>query len=272
MRNESTVIFPHGFGDCIQAVPSLREYAKKIGSAIEVGVLERLPACCEVFEGLDFVARVFGVDDPWRDFQPRDTIQGYTLGMRVLEAKHGGRLVWTNPPQRATAPGWCKARRIADELGVDWRPENPWPQGGLLDALLTGHARTHGEAGNPPKNVTQEKLEAIARYFVGPDVGVLAIDTGGELCDLSRDLRRASLFVGVDSGPAHLASCVDGLEVVWVFKTTPIQQAIPLWRDVRVVVVGPEQHAIVESWERWKAANASMVQHAVSVAKGDTDA
>lgn len=259
------LIYPHGLGDVIQALPSFARYAEKIGDTLEIGVLARLPACAEVLAGAPFVASVFAVADPWRDYEPRDTWDGYERGMIDLGKRHQALLVWTHRPTDALDPAWCKAYRVAQELGVAWEPQCPDLshlersdafRRGCIDGM--GFRRlVHESSGNPAKDVDLDRR-----------AGDLVLPVEGESLAYHRGLcESAPWFIGVDSGPAHLASC-NTADVTWVFSTTPIQQAIPLWRDVNVLVVGEQSEALVASWNAWRRANDAMVRYNVHVQIG----
>lgn len=278
----------------IQAIPSLARLARKRGERLDVGVLARIPACAEVLRGLPFIASTFPVADPWNDFAPANTWAGYQRGMRALDATHGGTLVWTSRPDLPTDPLWCKAARIADELGVEFDPsEAPTialggenRDEGLMWAArkASGHAFAivHGSSGNPSKDVEPQVLapivvrhcraraESRGAAFDGVQLASFPIKTEGVIDSIDFHagvLDGADAFVGVDSGPAHLASAIVR-DVVWVFRSTPVQQAIPLWRDVRAVCVGPDADGLIASWQAWRTANRSLVRHEVLVEKG----
>lgn len=273
------LLFPHGLGDVIQALPAFAALAQQRGEQLEVGVLERIPAARELLEAQPYVARVFGTRDPWRDFEPRDTWNGYRIGMAALEAEHGGQLVWTRPPRDPLDPAWCKALRIAQELGVEYAPAPP-ALGALWFATDAVRARAeidqrgkpsfvvvHGSAGNPSKDVDVELLRQIAAPAKpSPSFAIPAGDAS--LAWHLGLLDRAAAFVGVDSGPAHLASCCPQTPVTWVFTETRVEQAIPLWRDVRVVVLGPRADELRRSWDRWSRANRHLVEYNVAIAEG----
>jgi hypothetical protein len=262
------LIFPHGLGDVIQALPSFRRLAEKCGEPLDVGVLARLPACAEVLDGAPYVKSLFAVADPWRDYEPRDTWQGYESGMLDLARRHGGTLVWTRRPDDPLDPRWCKAFRIADELGVEWQPERP-----DLSHLERGEDFRHGcidgvrvrtvmhvSSGNPAKDV------ALPDVALAPDEVVLPVE-GRSLAYTWGLIQSAERFVGVDSGPAHLASCSDVLDVKWIFTTTPIEQAVPLWRPVRVLAPA----ALVERWFAWRRCNVAMSPHNAVEVVGHTE-
>lgn len=269
------LVVPHGLGDLIQALPSLEALARRHGEQLDIGVLDRLPACRELLEAQPYVGRVFGTVDPWRDFTPPDTWEGYAAGMRFLADVHCGTLLRTAPPYDPTSRLVCKAARIADELGVPWEPVQP-SLGRLWFAPDAVRARTkldedgkplyvlaHGESGNPRKDVDWNTLAAYADS-AAPVVRIPV--PGASLAWHLGVMERAVAVIGVDSGPAHLASCTR-TRVVWVFTETPIEQAIPLWRDVEVIVRGPRADELLASWEAWRRANASLVQFNVRVGK-----
>lgn len=274
------ILFPHGLGDVIQALPAFATFAQKHGDTLDVGVLDRLPAAREVLEAQPYVARVFGIRDPWRDFSPRDTWAGYRVGMAAIEAEHGGRLLWTAPPRDPLDPAWCKAYRIAQELGVEYAPVPP--SLGMLwshcDAVRVraeldqrgkpSFAVIHGESGNPTKDVSHDDLASIvdALGVPGPRIPIPVGDS--TLAWHLGLLDRAAAFVGVDSGPAHLASCCPQTPVTWVFTETRVEQAVPLWRNVGVVVLGPRADELRRSWDRWSRRNRHLVEYNVSIAEG----
>lgn len=264
------LLFPHGLGDVIQALPAFEALASKCGEQLDVGALSRLPACVEVLRAQPYVASTFGLDDPWNDFAPANTWMGFSLGMKSLQEQHeGATLMWTTPPYLESSRLWSKALRIAGELGVEIDPTQAPALGGLWsheDAVAaraeidrrgaTAFAVVHGTSGNPSKDVA---LDVLAEQVGGVPACEIPVE-GKSLAWHLGVIERASMFVGVDSGPAHLASCTR-TPVVWAFATTPIEQAIPLWRDVRVVTT----LALARRWERWKRAHRSLVVNDVEV-------
>lgn len=281
------VVFFHGLGDCIQALPALEAYARRVGDKLSIGTLRRLQPCAEVFRGCPFVESTFVVADPWHDFHPPDTWQGYRSGIDAMKVVYPDALVVE--AKRPTDPRdakWCKALRIADELGVGWHPVRPTLHlegytKGVAYAEDVRRARPlvalHDESGNPAKDVEIPTLAQIAKSRLGfgqePWFVPLPVRIGGILQNLAFHagfLSEVDLFVGVDSGPAHLASVV-ARRVVWVFTATPVEQAVPLWRDVEVVVAGPRADELAASWSAWKRANPTLVPHTVTLTKGSTD-
>lgn len=273
------LLYPHGLGDVIQALPAFEMFARKRGEQLDVGVLERIPAAREILESQPYVGGVFGIKDPWRDFQPADTWAGYRVGMAAIEAEHGGKMLWTSPPRDPLDPAWCKAYRVAQELGVEYAPLAPTLARLWLheDAVRSRtqidelgkpiYAVVHGRAGNPTKDVDDATLAQVASSL-GHSAKCFPIPVGSSSLAWHLGLiERAALFVGVDSGPAHLASCTR-TPVAWVFTRTPIEQAVPLFRPVRVVVLGDEADALVRRWERWADANRHLVEYPVEVAIG----
>lgn len=281
------LIYPHGFGDVVQALPSFERLARREGP-LAIGVLRRLPACRDVLALAPWCSEVFDVGDPWRDYGNPDTWEGYGRGLAALLRENpGAEIVQTAPPSDWTSPLACKARRIADEFEVEWNPDRP-------TLHLAGYARgvaaaenlrcglplvaIHGTSGNPVKDVEPEALGKLAADRMG-NFGAfrtvrLPIEARGEIQTVAFHagfLSECDLFVGVDSGPAHLASIVCP-RVVWVFTATPIAQAVPLWRDVEVVAAGPRADVTVEMWDAWRRANPTMVKYDVAVTKGTRDA
>lgn len=252
------ILFPHGLGDVVQAMPSLAAHAARVGP-LEVGVLDRLAGAKELLAERPYIARVFGLADPWNDFTPANTWPGYHKGMRTLAHDHApAKLIWTRPPADPLHPDVCKARRIATELGVPWTPTTTQlPAPDLSFALASPYAVVHGKSGNPIKDLPVYVLREIARQRLGFDPPIQPMPLVGPdgaprpLRDQLAMLRGAALFVGVDSGPAHLASVL-GVETLWVFTETPVQQALPWWRpNVRACVIGHRATELLASWHAW---------------------
>lgn len=284
--------FPHGWGDVLQALPSFRRLADTEGRKVSVGVLSRLPACAELLRGQPWCASTFGLPDPWNDFAPANTWEGYRRGMRTIYDAHPyAKPVLTRPPSDDTMPTMSKAARIAAELGVAYVPENPIPD----PSVLPGHdtrgfqyvrrlrldkpgcsvAVIHGTSGNRFKDVDEARLTEIAHRHLDalgkphPWVIVRFPVSDRDTCSFPRPaafhrsvVDHADLYVGVDSGPAHLAS-TSRTPVVWVFTSTPIAQAVPLWDRgavTNVCAIGPGRVNLLERWEAWRSANADLVR------------
>lgn len=288
----TTLLFPHGLGDVIQALPSFERYAAKIGDRLTVGVLARLPACREALQGAPWCAGVLALSDPWNDFEPANTWDGYRAGVASIERDHPtGRYLTTARPCIATDPAWSKAVRIAMELGVDHTPTRPdlthldaaERAAGDLWARLERPAGErlaliHGESGQPRKDVSHAVLRQTASCAFSfqttlrpgaPDlrpthsVPLPLRDEHGRARSLAFHagaLAAADLFVGIDSGPAHLASAV-AANVLWVFTTTPVEQALPLYRPVSWLTLGPHRFDLAEGWGAWREANGSLCRH-----------
>lgn len=275
------LLYPHGLGDVIQALPAFEAFARARGDTLDVGVLARIPAARDVLAAQPFVGNVFGIEDPWRDFEPRDTWAGYEIGIKAITEKHGGAMLRTAPPRDPLDPAWCKAYRVAQELGVEYAPVHPslaklWLHTDAVRARTEIDERgrpiyavLHGSAGNPSKDVEVSTLGEVAR-LVGHAGPCFAVPVGSSSIAWHLGfIERAAQFVGVDSGPAHLASCTR-TPVAWVFTRTPIEQAVPLFRPVTVVAIGDEAEVLVRRWERWSRANRHMVEHEVNVAIGES--
>lgn len=297
------ICYPHGWGDVLQALPSLRRLADMEGRKVSVGVMRRLPACAELLRGQPWCASTFDLPDPWNDFAPANTWEGYRRGMRAIYDAHpNARAILTRPPEHDDQPTVSKAVRIAAELGVPYVAENPVPDSAVLGASRDSTqafiemrrirlenpgcsiAVIHGASGNRVKDVTNERLAEIARHHLGamgkpwPWLVVPFPLSDRESCMVPRSVlfhRRvvdfADLYVGVDSGPAHLASTSTRTPVVWVFTATPIAQAVPLWKreaETLVCALGPNRAALLDGWERWRRANADLVKWPITAYDG----
>lgn len=269
------LLIPHGLGDIVQALPALKRYAEKTGP-LSLGVLNRLPGCSQLLSGFDWVEEVWTCNDPWNDFARPNTIEGYTDAMNYLGRLHNARPIWTRPPDDELDPRWSKAIRFADELGVEWWGDKPeLPEAFTnLPAVNSGRARVavHGDSGNPVKDTPVEALSMLAMAHSSTNrTRTLPLTyEDGEPQPVMRQVRfiaACDLFVGIDSAPAHLASLTD-TPVIWVFSSTPIQQAIPLYpreAETMVYCVGPNRMALLESWQRWREANRGLVLGEIDV-------
>jgi hypothetical protein len=298
------LLFPHGFGDVIQALPSFRRLALKTGRRLSLGLLRRLPACHEVVQNQPWCGGTFRIADPWNDFPPVDTWEGYRRGWDALARGYPDALpVLTKGPTSLLCRTVSKAVRIAAELGVPFESANPIPNPDVLGtgfevtkAMLylggvrreAGSAKAvavlHGTAGNRSKDVRPARLEEIATEtllraghpkrggiaFVHLPVAKLG---GGTMPETVRFhhavISKADLFVGVDSGPAHLASTT-ATRCVWVFTGTPVEQAIPLYArpNLSALVLGPVREHLLARWGAWASANPDLVPGGLEVHDG----
>lgn len=300
VERTTRILFPHGFGDVIQALPSFRRLALKTGRRLEIGALRRLPACHELLDRQVWCARTFSVADVWNDFPPVNTWEGYRRGWDALCREHPDALpVFTRSPE----PGLrtvAKAVRIAAELGVPFVDENPIPDPEAIGdgyqstkawLYLAGQRRLqgvrsiaviHGSAGNRSKDVSRERLEGIAKRalaeagflrpygYVHVPISDIRGGTRPETVRFHRDvIAKADLFVGVDSGPAHLASTT-ATRCVWVFTATPVEQAIPLYArpGLSALVLGPCRDGLLARWRGWCSANPDLVPGGLVVEDG----
>lgn len=273
-----TLLFPHGFGDVIQALPAFRAYAAKIGQPLDVGVLSRLPACREVLEHQPYVREVFGLPDPWNDFAPANTREGYGRGRAAIEMRHPeGFYVPTARPLSPLDVRMAKVFRVADELGVKLEDLSPAISPGLDPAEVKAgrawareqHAEgclfvlAHGASGNPAKDLEPRRLvEAVCRNTPHRFAVLPLKDQHGASRSVAFHwgaIDACDLFVGVDSGPAHLASTTR-TPVLWAFTVTPIEQAIPLYREVSVVA----SRTLRDGWETWATENRAVLKHKVN--------
>jgi hypothetical protein len=203
----------------------------------------------------------------------------------AIEAAHpGATYVHTRRPTYVADPAWSKAVRVAVELGVDPTPTRPVlaldpaeVAAGDLWARLERPAGErlaliHGESGNPTKDVSGGALRFLASAAFAfetslrpgaPDdrpthaVALPLRDPAGAVRSVAFHagaLAQSDLFVGIDSGPAHLASVV-ARNVLWVFTATPVEQALPLYRDIHFTTMGPHRFDLMKQWEGWRASN-----------------
>lgn len=280
----STLLYPHGFGDVIQALPAFRAYAAEIGEPLRIGVLGRLPACREVLERRPFVREVFPLQDPWNDFEPANTWTGFQNARAAILARHIGALwVATTPPADPCDAALSKALRVAAELGVTV-PASIAPevrehldpaeyhrgQAYSWKRIEAGSrlAYVHGSSGQPGKDLRTDTLAHLARCSFTRETSphgdvtdrrptrveilpVLRSDGTPESVAFHLGaLDEADLFVGIDSGPAHLAS-LSRTHVAWVFTSTPVAQAVPMHRKVLVYTSGPLRADLSLAYEAW---------------------
>lgn len=284
------IVFPHGLGDVVQAVPYLQRFSEDEGEGLEVFVMNRLPACRQVLSGQPFIDRVGRCLDPWNDANPPNTREGFDNCMDWMRRHHDAYPVYTRPPSALTDPRWSKSLRIASELGVDPKPERPTlpvdkaarAEGRAMverfrDEMRCTHvALVHGHSGNPTKDVSRGTLDFLARtFFTG---GRARLSTYAlPLLDEERKpaplqvqigaIEAADLFVGVDSGPAHIASATD-TPVIWCFTATPVEQAVPLYKrnaETLVYTCGPLAEQLKARWEQWASHNGEHIHCAIEV-------
>lgn len=283
-----TLLYPHGFGDVIQALPAFRAYAVEIGEPLRIGVLARLPACREVLEHQPFVREVFDLQDPWNDFEPANTWAGFWNGRDSIMARHpGARWVATAPPADPCHATLAKALRVAAELGVTVsasiapevrehldQAERHRGQAHSWKRMEAGSrlAYVHGSSGQPGKDLRTDTLAHLARCSFSRETSPHANvhdrrPTRVEILPVMRSdgtpesvafhlgaLDEADLFVGIDSGPAHLASLCR-THVAWVFTSTPVAQAVPMHRKVLVYTSGPLRVDLSLAYEAWCRCN-----------------
>jgi ADP-heptose:LPS heptosyltransferase len=143
----------------------------------------------------------------------------------------------------ASAMFWLGAQR-AEIPRAKLIPRNPLPQ--------RPRAVIHAVAATPEKTWRAEGFLAVAEHlraagtepvFIGAEAGELApfrafrTLAGAPLEDVKALLSSASLFVGNDSGPAHMAAAF-GLPVVAIFGASDPAIWGP-WRTVAEVVASP---------------------------------
>lgn len=120
-------------------------------------------------------------------------------------------------------------------------PFRRWPEASfaaLAAALVAGGARRRVIlTGGPSDRAATERVLEAAHAAAGPDAGARLID--GEtlsLIELRALCDRASLYIGGDSGPLHLASAAD-VPIVGLFGPTLAVRSLP-WRPPEVPFMG----------------------------------
>ena len=165
------LLFPHGLGDNIQAIPAIRALAARYGP-VDIAVMYRIPAIAELWRTCPYVREVHLVEDPWRD-GPEQYPERYREAHGSLPGADWIP-VWTARPDSPTSPLVNKTLRICAELGVEWDGGGPsidwldsaeimrgfrWAKEQAADRCAL--VLVHGRSGNPPKDMTYAQIRAV---------------------------------------------------------------------------------------------------------------
>jgi len=145
-------------------------------------------------------------------------------------------------------------REAVSHLPFTFFPALPPPPGipriSVPGAPRAGHAVIHPFASSPSKRWPLDRFREVAaqldapiQWCAGPEEPLDEAVRIGDLYDLACWLATARLYIGNDSGIAHLAAAV-GVPVVAIFLTTDPRIWAPRGARIRVLEQ-PDTHAVV---------------------------
>src|SRR5438552_7487655 len=268
------VIRLRSLGDCVLTTPAL-DILKQNRPDLEVAVVVE-PRFAPIFEGNDSVAALLPPSIPaLREWQPRLCLNLHG-GSRsaALTAASGARIRAGFAHYRIQLPYTVKIPRAQEILNVDRvvhtaehlasamyylgaRPiEIPRARlCGVTRANFKPYAVIHPIASQPAKTWPAARFLEVAAYLdmepvfiAGPGEDLSAFRkyrtlAGAPLSEIKNLLANASLFVGNDSGPAHMAAAF-GLPVVVLFGSSNVDVWRP-WKTSSEALSSPDGIASV---------------------------
>lgn len=268
-RARVAVIRLRSLGDCVLTTPAL-DILKRSRPDLQVAVVVE-PRFAPVFEGNDSVAELLPPSIPaLREWRPQLCLNLHG-GSRsaALTAASGARIRAGFAHYRIQLPYTVKIPRAQEILRVDrvvhtaehlasamfylGAPEVEIPRAQLSatrQARSAPYTVIHPIASQPSKTWPAERFLRVAAHLdmepvfiagVGEDLSAFRkyrTVAGAPLAETKNLLANASLFVGNDSGPAHMAAAF-GLPVVVLFGSSNIDVWRP-WRTSGEALSGPD--------------------------------
>jgi len=257
MNSKYLFVSPHGLGDNVMLTPALRKFKEKNPDIyIGVAMQERFgKTAIDLLSGLSFVDEVAPIlPDPWRE-GPKNY---ETLLKEVIDAadKYGVDNQYTNgvflPTQKQHGHRLHKIFRFETEVGVDFECLEDLQTELSVTSVANRKAKKflsayngkvmllHNNAGNPPKEFTEEELSKILENFKEYNIIEFGKDVEESDMEFSKALiKNADLVVAIDSVVMHIAGAFK-TPLVGLFKSTPVHQAIPLTYNVNILGMNNE--------------------------------
>lgn len=245
-------VSPHGLGDMVMLTPALRKFKEKNSDTyVTVAGLERFgKTLVDLLSGLSFIDEVVTIlPDAWRDGPDQydknieEVIKVADQYGKENQYKQGVYL----PTARQDGYRLHKIFRFESEVGVNFS---------CLEDLQTELSVTreankrakdflkgyngkvlllHNNAGNPPKEFTNEEIEKISSNFTDYNILEFGKEISYDDMEFSKALiKNADKVVAIDSVVMHIAGAFK-TSLVALFKSTPVHQALPLTYNIHVL-------------------------------------
>lgn len=242
------VIFvtPHGLGDAVMLTPALRKYKEEHpDSYIAVAGQKRFgDTFKKLLSGLPYIDEVVTIlPDPWEDGVQHYNRKLYEEVLKVADDYgkenqfHQGILLPTN---KQGGHRLHKIFRFESEVGVSFTSmEDLQTEVNVLDeyiikaeAFLSKYEKPivllHNDAGNPPKEFTDEELQNMLGNFKEYTILEFGKDISYDDMEFTKAvIKCADLVIAIDSVVMHIAGALKK-PLVALFKSTPVHQAIPI--------------------------------------------
>lgn len=245
-------VVPHGLGDCVMLTPALKKY-KETNKHVYVAVLglERFgKTLTDLLSNLDFIDEVVPIlPDPWRDGP--DKYQTHLDEVLKVADTYGKNNQFNKgiflPTNKQDGFRLHKIFRFESEVGVGFSCIDDLQTILHVDKNYTKKAKEflssfkkpialfHNKAGNPPKEFSEEEATNILANF--PEYTIL--EFGKDVPDDDMEftkavINEADIIVAIDSVVMHIAGAFKK-DLVALFKSTPVHQAIPLTYNVKLM-------------------------------------
>jgi len=270
------IVYPHGLGDHILLTPALRKY-KQICSDTEISLasLQRFGSKVEELLEFTFVDEFLPIlPDPWENVKSYD---GYLDNIRELDRsvkyEYLGKYdnIITLPLLRQAGFKMHKIFRAADELGIKFdrieeliteltfREDYAKKAMEYLSQYDKPWLILHNKAGNPPKEFESDIIEKMMNEMFNQ---FTIFEFGRKSCSRSielpeDDMRFSKALIAyvdficaIDSVVMHIAGAFRK-NLLAMFKSTPVHQAIPLFGNVQVAGNANDLTEIL-NWNKYK--------------------
>jgi len=270
------IVYPHGLGDCVLLTPALRKY-KQICPDVKISLasLERFGSKVEELLEFTFIDEFLPILlDPWKDVK---SYNEYLDNIKELEKsvkyKYLGKYdnIITLPLKRQPGFKMHKIFRAADELGIKFdkieelATELTFRQDYAKKAMeyFSQYDKPwlilHNKAGNPPKEFGSDIIEKMMNEMFNQ---FTVFEFGRKSCSRSIELPEddmrfskaliayADFVCAIDSVVMHIAGTFRK-NLLAMFKSTPVHQAIPLFGNVQIV--GSDNNLTeITNWNKYR--------------------